>query len=168
MSREFGFEELPDPYQSKSSKFLRLYINQRATEDPKVCCTFLRHMNDEWESYAERMKPRIRAFFRGSAGAEHVVRNMICKIAKMRLAARSQAQRAGRRRVIHAFSDGCVLKDVCVLLGRWVHLRGVDEVPFTRISINKDYNADRHRDEGNARELPTAVRALNCFQKNKR
>ena len=84
------------------------------------------------------------------------------------IAAITQAQRAGRRRVIHAFSDGCVLKDVCVLLGRWVHLRGVDEVPFTRISINKDYNADRHRDEGNARELPTAVRALNCFQKNKR
>ena len=71
MSREFGFEELPDTYQRYivEDQQFPASVHQLATEDPKVCCTFLRHMNDEWESYAERMKPRILAFFRGSAGA---------------------------------------------------------------------------------------------------
>ena len=42
------------------------------------------------------------------------------------------------------------VRDVCVLLGRWVHIDGVDEVPFTSVTVNKNYAAARHRDENNA------------------
>jgi hypothetical protein len=49
-----------------------------------------------------------------------------------------------------------------MLLGRWACIDGVDAVPFTSITINKDYNAGRHSDENNAG--PSLVRALDNFQ----
>ena len=40
-------------------------------------------------------------------------------------------------------------RDVCRLLGGWAHIDGVDEVPFTFVLINKDYQSAWHRDENN-------------------
>ena len=44
------------------------------------------------------------------------------------------------------------LRNVCALLRSWLHLPGVEQVPFTSISFNKDYRAKRHRDKGNEYE----------------
>ncbi len=54
------------------------------------------------------------------------------------------------------------MRDVCMLLGRWACIDGVDAVPFTSMTLNKDYNAGRHRDENNSG--PSLVRGLGNFQ----
>ena len=47
---------------------------------------------------------------------------------------------------------------ICRLLGRWVAIDGWASVPFTSITLNKDFQAARHRDKHNTG--PSVVRAL--------